>query len=215
MKRILIIVLYFLTLYSIFAQKHSIDLNYSGLLTSRNVESVSEYAISGNYFLNEYNLSVGLEFSSIDSKVNFNVLKHPSLLLDVFEESAPSLGINTKYYPRILDIQSYLKPFIGFGMGWYLNKKVFGYFGNMVTSLEKSSYNFSNSIYPYINFNIGSIIFPENILSFVFNIHYQIRKPKITYTKNYILNSKSIEEKYTETVDLSVLMWSVGVRVNF
>ncbi len=215
MKRISVIVLSILSSYSIFSQNYSVDLNYSGLLNAKNIKSVAVYAISGNYFFNEYNLSFGLDFKVIDGKVNFSAMKHPSLLLDVFDESVPSLGLNTKYYLSVSSIQSYVKPFIGFGLGWYLNKKAFGYFGNMITSLEKSSYSFSNSIYPYVNFNIGSIIFPEEVLSFVFNFQYQIRRPKITYTKNYIANSTSIEEKYTETVNLNMFMWSMGFRVNF
>lgn len=213
LTRITIVVLWLSS--NIFAQEYSVAFNYSGLVTGVNNESTSIYVLEGNYKFKEYNFTVGIDITLIDGYVNFNSLNHSSIKsISRFNEQAPSIGINMKYYPSLFNSTSPLKPYIGFGLGWYLYNGAFGIFDIRNLSCEES-YTFSNSDYSYINFEIGSSLFLNKYLSFILGLQYQIRNPKITYKKPNCFDDKSTTyTEYREKVNLGMLLWSIGVQVN-
>lgn len=199
----------------VFAQNFSVSLNYFGLITGKNYESASMYTFEGDYEFIENTLSAGFSASIIDSRINKTFIKNPSP--DDPYETSFKLGIQAKYFPFLLKEESIsLKPFVGIELGVYNTSHIQTYL-NMPGSCEEM-YWFESQNDFYTNFSIGSIIFPEQTLSIVLGLKYQINNPTIKYKKPNCSDSSVAPDshsKYIETVNLNMFLWSVGVKINF
>ena len=78
------LVLFFFTS-NLFAQKVLLDLQYSGLLQGKNIESTSLYTISGNYMFSHSSFELGFEITLLDGTISKNFLVRSSLNNDVEE----------------------------------------------------------------------------------------------------------------------------------
>jgi len=216
MKKLFVLFLFFVST-NIFAQKYSVDFSYLGSLNSKYIKSISGYSINADYFYEKYDLSAGLVFTAFRGEIDFKVLKHPSLLLETFKESSPMLGININYFPSFLTYKNYFKIYSGFGIGFSLSRKTFGYFDIMPASFEEASYSFSNSNYYYLNLNSGIIFFHKETFNLFFSLQYYLRNPEVTYIKVVYSDDNTIEkhEKYKETINLNMFLWQIGLRINF
>ena len=199
------------------AQNVSVGFDYSGQITSNNYESVSIYTIGGDFEFEESNLSVGVDFSAFIGEINFKTLAHPSSSLKTFTESVPLIRINVKYYPSLFEdyLNEDIKPYFVVAVGKALIAKSFTT-NNNHTFYCGDHYSFSNKQYYYTNIGLGSIFAPTQLVSFLFELQYQFNKPTITYEKpncsgNFIPDSYS---NFTEKVNLNMLFWTFGFRIN-
>ncbi len=213
MKKLLIILFFSNMLY---AQKTSTDLNYSGMIFSKNHNSVYFLFLDFNYSFENYNFSIGPEITALSGFINTNVISQQPSTEEIFNinELSFGIGITGKYYPKMPVDFLIIQPFIGLNLGLYIDHKPFGITGNLRPC--ELQYKFDIPFDFYTNFQAGSIIFPQSKLNLIFNIIYQFRYPYIKYLKpNCYDNRTTTYSEYKELVNLSVLFWSAGLRVNF
>lgn len=198
------------------AQELSVGFNYSGLISAANYESISLYTLETDIEFIKNKLSVGLAASVSDSRITKTFIKNPPP--DHPFEYSFKLGILTKYYPIFYQNGSFtLKPYIGVELGLYSTNHVETYLNMPSGCSELYSFDSRNDF--YTNFSLGAIIFPEQALSFVFGIRYQINNPTLKYEKpncdEYDSPTTEPATKYTEEVNLTLFVWSAGFKINF
>ena len=198
------------------SQDFSVGFNYSGLISGKNYESLSFYNLEAEYEFMKDILSAGLSATSTDSRLNNKFIGN-STPREPYETSF-KFGIIVKYYPYYYKNGDFtLKAFIGSEIGFY-------YTSNIKTELNypsscESLFSFDQFDKFYSNISLGSIFYPDQILSVIFGIKYQIDNFKTTYEKpncNYNEENWMLTySKFTEKVNLNVLVWNIGFRVNF
>ena len=138
-------------------------------------------------------------------------------LANFVNERLFNLEANIKYYPfkfNVFDSLS-IKPFASVGIGTFLihNMDIPG-----GTPSCNELYRVSTNDYISTYFGLGIILFPENV-NFIFDIKYLIRKPEIDFDKpiceDPVVGPRKSYERYSKTIDLDMLLFNFGVRINF
>lgn len=209
-----IIIIFFLNTFLIYGQNFSFGFNYSGLLTGKNYESVSFYALEVEYAFIPNTLSAGFLASASDTRINKLFIKY-SPPVNPYEGSL-KMGVQAKYFPFLLKEDSFtFKPYIGIELG--ISLQGFQTYFNMPSNCFEL-YFFERNKSFFTNFILGGIIYPEQPLNVIFGLKYQISNPTIKY-KQPICSEEGWGEDgeiwHSEKVNLNVLVWNVGVRFNF
>ncbi len=211
------IFIFFLIVSSIAAQGVSVGLGFKGFAASRNLKSTFLLSLTGDYEIDNYNISLGAEFTLLDGFVNPFILSQPPPYR--ISDLAYGVGVTGKYYLAKSKSSTLIKPFVGIGIGYYFPSDNL-YMAGMNIDCEED-YKFSSSYDFYTNFNVGILFFPKSKLSMIFNLTYQLRYPKVKYRKyincstvDYSASRPLIPVEYSESVNLSMLLWSLGVQVN-
>lgn len=213
-KIVICILLIFST--QLLSQDFSVGFNYSGLISGKNYESLSFYNLEAEYEFMKNILSAGLSATVSDSRINKSFIKNPPP--DDPYESSLKVGVQTKYFPYIIRIDSLIiKPFIGIEMGIYNSIGIVTYL-NMPSNCAEQYFFGRNKAGFFTNLNFGSIFYPEQPLSVIFGFKFQINNPTVKYDQPICSETEygQIGEiRRTEKVNLNVLVWNIGFRVNF
>ena len=215
MKYLVFLFLSLLLTYNSNAQNFSMGFTYSDVVSSKNYASSSVYTLEGDYaILNNY-LKFGLTASIVDAKIYKTFIKNPPPLEIGPTELSYKLGIQIKFYPlTFTNNTSNFKPYIGLELGDYISNYVSTYL-NMLPSCEVDYLiHLPNSIYS--NVNLGSDIFLDETFGINLSCKYQIFNPTISYEKpNCSAGYATDFIKYKEKVNLNILFWTFGFRINF
>ncbi len=209
-----VIILFMLIFGNCFAQKYYTSFNYGSLISSKNHYSVSLFKINFNYEFEDYNISIGSAITGLSDKLYSNVISRQPEFPYYLDISGfyYTLGVIVKYYPEFFNVLPSIKPFVGTEVGFYIDNSMRSTNTNLPTCEESYIFDLPNDLYANINF--GSVFFPESVLSLIFEIKYRFRNPRITFTVP-ACQFQGLSSSYTEKVDLNMLMWSAGLRVNF
>lgn len=197
---------------STFAQRNSIGIKYTGLISSRNYKSASLYSLEGNHKFKNYRISLGANIALLVGTVYANSINEPPP--DAISELTFAVGVTVKYFPVNFESIYFIKPFVGIDIGYYFPSDNL-YMAGMNIECEKD-YNFNSSYDFYTNFNAGLIFNPQGKLNVVLNLAYLFRSPKVTYEKfiNCHTEKPLTIVEYSESINLSMFLWSIGVQLN-
>jgi len=215
MKNIILFIL--IPTCSFLAQDFSVGFNYSRLITGKNYVSASLYTLEAEYEFIPNTLSAGFSASGSDTRINKSFIKNPPP--DNAYGSFLKIGVQAKYFPFLLKTNSFtLKPYVGIELGVYNGYGIKTYLGMGSNCAEYYFFGRDNGGF-YTTLDLGGIIFPEQPLSFVFGLKYQIDRPTIKYKKpncsedgQYSIGERT---EHTEKVNLDMLLWSIGFKINF
>ncbi len=103
------------------------------------------------------------------------------------------------------------------GIGYYFPTNNLYMEGMMIECEE--DYKFNSSYDFYTDLNAGLLFFSRSMFSITLELTYQQRYPKVKYRK--FINCSTvgygkplIPVEYSESVNLSMLLWSIGIQVN-
>lgn len=196
------------------SQDFFVGFNYSGLISGKNYESLSFYNLEAEYEFMKDILSASLCATVNDSRLNNKFISNPTPREPY--ETSYKLGVQTKYFPFLFKSGEFaVKPYLGIELGIYYS--YFKTYLNMASSCAEL-YSFETQKSFYSDINLGGIFYPEQPLSVIIGFKYQISNPFIKYSVPICSNEEygSFGEIWhSEKVNLNVLVWNFGFRVNF
>lgn len=207
-----IAIIYAFIFSSLFAQKYTIGINYSGLNVNNNLNFISEFSLEGNYLFPQNKLSVGIISSIISAQHEHLVIGAAAV-----NEISFGLALNAKYHPFTYSITAskYIQPFLGTGIGNFLSN-TFSISGNLKSCDQHFSFSVNNYFYSYLS--VGGIL-GSDLFQFIIEAKYQIRKPEINYDKPNCINGNYDEKnqytKLSKTANLNILILGIGINIFF
>ena len=212
MKKLSVVLFLFLIANSIIAQGLSFGLKLKG---RNNLYPTYLFAFEGNYGIDKYNLSLGAEITLLYGSINPAVINNPPPTS--ISDLAYGAGITGKYYLIKSKSSTSIKPFVGIGIGYYFPSDNLYMEGMMIECEE--DYKFNSSYDFYTDLDAGLLFFSRSMFSITLELTYQLRYPKVKYRK--FINCSTVEYgkplipvEYSESVNLSMLLWSIGIQVN-
>lgn len=198
---------------NLFGQNFSFGFNYSSILTGRNYNSVSFYSFEWDYGIIHNTLSAGFAVTGVSARIESSFIKNPPPANPY--ELSYKFGIDVKYYPLMdKENSSSFKPYICVEVGKYISDYISTYFNMLDNCEDDYSIKLPNTIYTDII--LGTDIFPNEKIGLNIRCGYQIFNPTINYEKPICIEDMVTgHTKYREKVNLNMLLWSIGFKINF
>jgi hypothetical protein len=193
------------------AQDISIGFNYSGLLSSKNYESIDIYTIETDAEIISNTLNAGITISLFKGEILNSKTINPTPYKYIYEDTF-KFGFSSKYYFYNYRNNYFgINTYFGLEFGSYLNSDFRSVRSQMISCEEDIRYEKTKDFYAILS--LGSILFPEESINIILALQYQFRSLLLKY-EIPACEPPYISSNFEETVNLNALLFNVGFRIN-